>query len=67
MVYVPNMVKAIEAIELFICEEEPFELRPERRIIRNRHTMVGLPAVTWRQEVRPQQHINAAAQGKVAR
>lgn len=56
----------VNAIEPFVSEEEPFELRPERRIIRNRHTMVGLPVVTWRQEVRQQRDINAAA-GKVAR
>jgi hypothetical protein len=57
----------VKTIEPFVSEEQPFLLRPERRIIRNRHTMVGLPVVTWRQEVRPQQHINAAAQGKVSK
>lgn len=56
----------VNAIEPFVEEEQPFELRSERRIIRGRKTMVGLPAVTWRQEVRQQRDINAAA-GKVAR
>ena len=57
----------VKTIEPFVTEAEPFLLRPERRIIRNRHTMVGLPVVTWHQEMRPQQHINAEAQGKVSK
>lgn len=59
------MVNAFDIAEPFLPEEEPFELRPERRIIRNRKTMVGLPMVSWRQEVRSQSRINSAAQGKV--
>lgn len=55
------MVKAI--ISEDASEEPVFDLVPERRLIKNRRTMVGLPRVTWHQGARSQAEINAAAIG----
>jgi hypothetical protein len=44
-------------------EELVFDLVAERRLIKNRRTMVGLPRVTWHRESRTQSELNAEAIG----
>lgn len=55
------MVKSILSEDA--SEELVFDLVAERRLIKNRRTMVGLPRVNWRREPRAQSEINAEAVG----
>lgn len=44
-------------------EELVFDLVPERRLIKNRRTMVGLPRVNWYRQPLAQSELNAEAIG----